>query len=1100
MQISEKAVDLPKLVILVSVLVAVIGFAAVFTLPKERSPRIKLPVILVAVPNPGASPTTNETQIIEKIEDEVGTSLSHLKSRGGVHGQAISGVAVMEFVFDDNIQVSEAKRDVESLINRVKGQFPRDAQQDPGPIVNDLAFDNFPVIQVFIAGGEDGEHRRKVAEELQTQIQKLPGVAGVDIYGGLEKEIQIELDPNIMALYGFSYQQIEGAIRLANAEAPTGAIETGSGSDQRVRAQGRLTTLQAIQELPLGARDGRPVALGDVADVSMGHKQRKTIARYGGRDAVVLLARAKTDIDVLATANAIQQLVQEYRPPAGGKPIELGTVRSQGREIHYMLKMLLSNAAYGIVLVVIVLWVGMGWRNASLISLAIPMSIVGAAAIMWFMKHSFFPDVAINNMSLFAMILVGGMVVDGCIIAGENIYRHRELGRSPVEAAKRGIREVGASLLGAYTTTFASFAPLFLVRGVMGSFMEVLPLVVMLCLGSAILVDHFLLPVLSVPFMKVPPGKVMTNFDKNLSPEELEIAQAAALAGSTPIRRFYGRALAIALQHRVMVLCLTIVLSLTPMALFATGAVGVEFFPESDVPVIEVYFELPLGSSMEGRTVEIAKKIEESVLQAVRHDEWYLPPGWTERVKPVTTIGEPGALNTRLDLDFGSGPEYGMVYVELALAEDRERTAAQIRQAIVDHLPPLPGVNVQVRSPKEGPPSGAPVAVRVMDRKDSSTTIEELAARAAQVEQILRRIPGTFDVTSDYRVRPELLVTPNRTVASLFGIDTNQIVASLNYALEGVRVGEVDFGGSEQFDMRLRNKPTDRDQIEDLANLPLHTSSGKIVTLDQVASVERVDAANTIRHYEQHRMIQVRAELEEGVLPDNIKAALLAALQPQLTDSQRARVAASSDLLFSDDQTVVEFGGETEMRDEAQQDLKMAMLVSLAAMLIILIIQFNNFTQSLITLFSVPMSFAGVGLGLALAGFNFSVAAMIGVVALSGVVVDTAIVLIDFINRLHKVGIPLDRAVIYAGQLRLRPISLTVVTTIAGLLPNALNLSGGGEFFQPLAITFISGLALATLLQLFVVPVACHTFGHRPTKAAQPSPHPTPQPAVAAAG
>lgn len=1084
MHLSERAIELPRLVILASLLICVLGAAAVLTLPKERTPRVKLPVIVVATPNPGASPSTNEKQIIDKIEDEVETSLSNLRDQGAVHAQAMNGVAVMQFVFDDGITVTEAKRDVESLVNRIKGQFPPDAQQDPGPLINDIAFEDFPVIQVFVAGGDDGRHRRRVADQLKTQIEKVTGIAGVDIFGGLEREVQIELAPHLMALYGFSYQEIESAVRRANADVPTGSIESSSGSEQRVRTQGKLHSIEAIQQVPLGARQGKPIALGDVARVHMGSKPLKTMARYGGRDAVVLLARAKTDIDVLDTANTIRDLVDDFEPGGHSKEaLEINTIRSQGREIQYMLRLLITSAIYGMILVVVVLWVAMGWRNASLISIAVPFTILGSAALMWVCKQTVFADLSVNNITLFGLILVVGMVVDGGIIVGENIYRHRELGRPPIDSAKRGILEVGGSLSAAYLTTFAAFAPMFMIRGVMGDYMQTLPTVVLFALCSAMLVDHFLLPVLSVYLMKVRSrrGETATADDQkeDLTLEEMEIADAEAAASASPMKRVYGRVLTQVLQHRLLVMGLSLVVAAMPVGMFVAGALTFEFFPDSDIPVIEVHFELPLGSSMENRTVAVASQIEQAVLRAVRPEEWNQSRRRGGPVRPVTTIGEPGALNIRLDDQQGIGPEFGMVYVELALAEDRQRSSAQIRRAIAEALPPLPGVLVRIISPDDGPPTGAPVLVRVMGRTGSSTSIEELAQQAKQIEDILRQTPGAYDIASDYRVRPELSVTPNRTVASLFDIDTNQIVTSVNYALEGVRIGEVDFGGTEQIDMRLRNLSAARDQLEDLANLPIRSQTGKIVSLDQVANIDRVQSANIIRHYDQQRVINVRAELEDGVLPDDAKKALVAALHPDLTDSQQNQVVRHKDILYADRGVIIEFGGENEVRDDALADLNLALIVAAGTMMIILVVKLNSFIQPFIIMFSVPLSMVGVSIGLMICGFNFSVAAMIGVVALSGIVVNDAIVLVDFINRLRQAGVPMQRAVVFAGQLRLRPILITTVTTIAGLLPLGLNLAGGGEFFQPMAVTIMFGLGFATLLQLFIIPLACYSLHFR---------------------
>lgn len=1083
MHLSERAVEYPRLVILGSLLLVLMGLVAIFTLPKERNPRVRIPVILVIVPNPGADPATNEREIIRRVEKEAG-QLEHLKSRGSITSQAVHGAAVMQFVFDDAIEVKEAKRDVESLINRVKTQFPPEAQRDPGPIVNDIAFEDMPIIQVYVSGGRDGQHRRIIAERLKTQIEKADsGIAGVDIFGGLEQEVEIAIDPHRMAIYGFSYEQVAGAIWRANSSAPSGAIESAGGLNTQVSTDAKLKDIEAIRNIPLGTRESRPIFLNDVARVEMSHKPLTSMARYDGQDAAVLLVRAKTDIDSLAASNRVQAVVEEFVRSGQNQGTTIGTARSQAREISYMIYQLGSSAIYGTMLVIVILWITMGWRNAVLVGMAIPLALLGAAAFMWITKRTVMPDLAINTMTLFATILVSGMVVDGCIVVAENIYRYRELGYSAIEAAKRGISEVGGSLTGAYLTTFAAFGPMFLVRGIMGDFMKLLPVVVLFGLCAAMLVDHFLLPVLSVYVMKVNPKKVIAAIRKgeeeNLTPAEVEMANAEAICQSTWIRRGYGRMLQYAMHHRLMILVLATAVTAAPVVAFKAGAIEFEFFPETDVPIIEVYFELPLGASMETRTVAAAEHIEKIVKRVIRPEEWYHPKGSSRPLGPVTTIGDPGALNVRLDVETGSGPEYGMVYCELELAENRDRTAAQIRQAITDEINahPLPGVIVRVRSPQEGPPAGAPVLVRVLAEKEAS--LEELARKAQAIENLLKTFPGVYDVSSDFNLRPEIRVTPEPIIASLFHIDAAQINTSVNYALEGVRVGEVDFGGDEMIDLRIRNLPEQRDTMQSLADLPLRSQSGRVVSLDQVASIERVLSPNVIRHYDRQRAITIRAQVIPGVTPDQVKAQLVSSLRPELSPAQQRNLVMNEMTLQADGMALIEFGGENELRDEALEDLTLAMGIALAAMLMILTIQFNSFIQPLIILFAVPLSLVGVALGLMIFGFNFSVSAMIGVVALAGIVVNDAIMIIEFINQRYNTGLPIEKAVLYAGQLRLRPIMMTTITTIAGLLPLGLNVSGGGEFWQPLTISIMSGLMFVTLVQLILIPVLCYTINRK---------------------
>jgi len=1102
MNLSARAIDFPKVVILATLIICALGVAGIFQLPKERKPRVRLPVVLVAVPYPGAQPPEIERQIINVIDDETAT-LSNLRDHGAVLAQANQGMALIQFIFNDDVDVVEAKRDVESLINRVKGQFPVEAQSDPGPIVADIAYDDWPIIQVFVAGGVDGKRRRDVAESLQDLIEKVDGVSTVNLFGGLEDEIHIDVDPHTMSLYGFSYEQVDAAIRSAVTSTPGGKIEGSAGSDRGVEVRGEPRDIESIRRIPLGTRDGKPIELADIADVHTGSKPRTSMARYGGADAVVLLVMGRTDIDMLATAGAVRQTVDRFQRSGDAAGMHIGTLRSQAREINYMVDQLGASAIYGTVLVFATLMLAMGWRLAGLIGIAVPFALLATAATMWAAKLTFADDLAINNMTLFAAILVIGMVVDGCIIVGENIYRHRELGRSAPDAAKRGIGEVERSLLAAYLTTFASFVPMFLVRGVVGDFVSLLPTVVLFALVGAMIVDHFVLPVLSMYVLRKRGEAAPVPLTDDATLEAQEIQRVEALSSASWFRRAYGGALDTTMAMRRPLVVLTLLLGFTPIGLYATGLLGLDFFPDSDMANIEVHYELPLGSAMETDTADVAAAVEAAVLRAVQPDEWHRPNADGPAVKPVSVIGDAGPLSTRLDTPGGSGPEFGMTYIELCLREDRQRHVSQIRRAILDELPPMPGVIVRCETPTEGPPAGAPVAIRILG--DDDTPIDVLAARAAEAERLLREVPGVRDVTNDYRVRPQVYVDPQDTIASLYELSTARIKTAITYALEGVEVGEANIAGAEMIDLRLRNAQPHRDELADLARLPLRSETGRVVQLQQVAAIDRVFRPDTIRHRDGKRIINIRCQLADGVLADDVKLAMLTRLQPQLADAERrAALAAGDDILAADEATTIEFGGENELRDDALADLIFALGVSVLLMLVVLTIKFNSFVQPVIVLISVPMSLVGVAVGLLVCGYPFSMSVMIGIVALAGIVVNDAIVLVDFINALRDRGVPMRRAVVYAGQLRLRPIMLTTVTTIAGLLPLAVNIAGGGEFFQPLAVTIICGLGFATLQQLLIVPMMCFMFDFsaKPVPSAEkpaPAPKPDRRPMVTAA-
>lgn len=1117
MTLTGRILQRPRIIVLVAVLCVATGWVAMATLPKERTPRIKLPVVQVLVVNPGGGASTNETEIVRRIEDEA-NHLQGLRRHGRIMSQADADTALVQFIFDDRTNVEEARRDVEALVNRVQGRFPAAARRDPGPRVSEIAFEDWPIAQVFLVGGDGEDHRRTVADSLSRRIEAIDGVRNVGRFGGREPEVQVEVHPHLMADLGLSFEQVAHTLAAANTAAPGGTLEPGAGFDLGVRIGGRFASVAEIGETTFTTHRGRTVRLTDFATVSESYKPRRNMARYDGEDAVVLLVQPGRDIDVLSTARQVEQVVAAFVGQGHGDGLEIGVVRSQAREIEDMLGQLGSSAIYGTVLVMILLWLAMGWRNALLVGMSVPMALLGAAGLGWVAKQTFAPDLAINNMTLFGTILVIGLVVDGCIIVAENIDRHRQLGRSPFEAARRGVDEVGASLISAYLTTFAAFAPMFLIRGVMGDYLELLPLVVMLALIAACMTDHYLLPMLTM-YLGRSKGQsaesVGSLADDGRSPEEIEIAEAEHLAMQSRASRIYGRFMDVALKHRLMFLGMAGVLVLIPVGLFAIGAIGMEFFPETDVAIIEVDFDLPLGASLERRTAAAGAVLEGVVMAAVRPEEWHQPLAGGPRLRPVTTLGDPAALNTNLDFESGVGPEFGKIYIELELAEHRRRTAGEIREAIESGIlqamrtePALIGLRYRISSPSEGPPGGAPVLVRVLGRDE--TTLDGLSRRAREIEAALGRVPGVTGITNDFRQRPQLRADPDVAISGLYGITRQQLGSAVAYLLEGVTVGEVDFGRDESRDLRLRAQESFRATLEDVETLPIRAADGAVTTFGDVAQLRRTEEADIIRRYDRQRVINIRANLHSGVLADEVRLLLLEQLDPAAAEAMARTPGRAGRLLFADSEISVEFGGENEVRDDAVADLTMAMVLAMGAMMLVLTLHFNSFLQPLIVLFSVPLSIVGVFIGLMICGFAFSVAALIGLVALAGIVVNDSIVLVTFINRMRAMGLPMRKAVVYAGRLRLRAIALTTMTTVGGLLPLSLNIAGGGEFWQPLTITMIFGLSAATVLELIVIPLLCDLLikdapqAQTPTNPAslpapEPTPGPTPEPATAKA-
>ncbi|MCG3178195.1 MAG: Multidrug resistance protein MdtC [Phycisphaerae bacterium] len=1057
MKISEKAIDRPRLVLVAAIAICLVGGLALARLPLERTPRVTLPLILVAAPNLGSSPEDNEVDIVEKLEKDA-ENLDHLKS---YEAMAMSGAAVLQFEFTDKADIDRAKDDVQELINRHKPELPGTVAQDI--TVTDISFTDWPIIQIIVSGNKDPRELRQIAEDLRDELTAQPGVAAADLFGGREREVQVLVNPHLMVQRGVDYDQIAAAVQSANLNLPAGRTH-GDAQAADVQYRGKFATPAEIEGVVVEARPGGNVLVRDVATVVDGFKDVRSLSWCNGGEAVVLNVRPKSDINTLEVIRDIHALIDRENVRLADRAT-LNVAGDTGREIRIMVRQLSSSALFGVALVLVALWIFMGLRNALVIAFAIPFSILFTFGIMLFIKLTINDEAAINNMVLFSLILIVGMVVDGALIVGENIFRHIESGMDRRSAAKVGIREVGTAVISADLTTIAAFAPMLLVSGVMGEFLKFMPIVVSMALTASMLVDHFLLPAVARFVMKRGVGRLTSAVGDAPPGGDEGQAESSSLddvrrsADATRLSRPYRGLITWALHHRGVILILTGVAVTVAISAIGLGLIGFEFFPKSDLAQFRINYELPPGRTV-GQTLEVGRKLLPVLDENQKRGELESPP--------VITVGDPGVLAAQ----FGaakSGPQYGTISVELVMPGKRSRSMDEIIDDIRRRMPRLPELkDVRVDIAQEGPPAGSALVVRVSETGQGR--VDDLGLMSERLERILRATPGSKDVTSDWLQQRKISVAPRRQLASMSGVSDGQIGSYESYALNGVKIAEANFGGDESIDIRLQNLPRFRSR-QSLADLPiLGRSAGSdgrvraaVRDLGEVADIrDDVLAPYAINHRGGNRIVSLRTDTADGYIADHVQANFLHEL-----DRAGLGPAALQQQGFN-----IEFGGENEERDRSVKELSTAWIFGVIAIGVILVIQFDSFRQPFIVMMAIPLSFIGVIIGLVITGYNFSIATMIGVVALAGIVVNDAIVLVTFINQLRAAGMSKYEAIVRAGQLRLRPIFLTTLTTIVGLLPLTLDFSGGGDFWRPLTTAIMFGLAFATLLTLVVLPVA----------------------------
>ncbi|NOR22323.1 MAG: MMPL family transporter [Candidatus Aminicenantes bacterium] len=1029
MKISRKAVDKPVLVTLITIILVILGIIGLRTLPLEEYPKINVPWIVVAIPYPGAAAEDIEQQVTVKVDEKL-NGIKHLKR---LLSYAREGASVHVIELYEKADKQDALTEVKEKIDQIKRELPDDVEE---PLIEDIAFDSVPIILVNVTGEVDPQTLKEIAKDMKIEIEAVPGVREVAFYGGLEKEVQVQVDPRKMEQYHLSYSILIAALRQQNANLPGGYLKLNS-YEYLVRTEGKFNDVQDIGSTVVAVQAGHPIFLSEVAEIKLTHKKINTYSRYNGIPTVSLVVYKQTDINTMKTTGAIKQIAAEYnaRMP---DVVQVTTTMDKGDDISLMVKQLSSNAFYGLLFVLFTLMIFMGLRNSILIAVAIPFSLLVGFLFMWLAGFS------LNMITMFSLILIIGLVVDGAMIVGENIYHHFEKGLNPVDAAKEGISEVGTAVISADLTTISAFFPMIFIAGIMGQIMSFMPYVVIFALAGSIIIDHLTLPMIASKYMR-------------LSKKETEMKRFARMffIGNRFFRfltRYYKPLLRWAIFHRKIVISAALLVFFISLFIIGAGVIKIDFFPKEDLGVFNINFELPMGTTVE-KTNRIAQQIERLIAKIPEVEEY------------VSTIGDTGMIMSDLSETAGSssGPEFGKIIINIGHNNERKRSQSEIIEELDSKLAGIPGIKYSFYEVEMGPPVGRPVAIQIYGEE-----FEELKNISQTVEKHLKSIAGTRNIQNSFQEnKPQVSIKVNRTNAAKHGITAQEITMQVMAAFLGYEATEIMLG-DELVDVRVINKEAHRRNLEDVLDTPIFSTAGIKIPLSQLARVEITKGIYSINRRNLRRSVTVGCDVEQGYTPRDIFASLQKLME-------------STPLPHG---YILEYGGEEEERQRSFESMTRVMFLGLILIFFVLTAQFDSFKQPLVILFTVPLSIIGVVTGLLLTRLTFSFMAFVGVIALVGIVVNDGIVLIDFINQRRRRGVDLITAIFDAGPRRLRPVILTTVTTIGGLLPITLNLGGGGAFWAPLGTSIIFGLLFATILTLIVIPSLYSIFERKAYKEA----------------
>ncbi len=1003
------------------VIITIAGTYSYVNLPREANPDITIPVVIITTTYSGVSPSDMETLVTREIEKEL-KNIANIKE---MRSSSKEGVSAITVEFDPSVDIDEAVQKVRDKVNIAKPKLPEDADE---PMVDEINFSNIPIMIVNISGKYGLVRLKKVAENLEELLEQVPGVLKVDLIGGLEREVKVDVDPSKLLNYNVSLQDVVDTIRQENVTIPGGSIDIGDYK-YLVRVPGEFKDPLEIKDLIIKSKTRNPVYIRDVAKVAFGFKEVSSFARLDGVDCISLSVTKRSGENIIEVTDGVKKILDDELPNLP-RSTEFAITSDQSKDTRNLLRELENNVISGLILVLVVLFFFLGPRVAVFVALSIPFSMLISFLVLSAIGFT------LNMVVLFSLILALGMLVDNAIVIVENVYRHMEEGYKPVEAAHIGTQEVAKPVIFSTLTTLCAFFPIISWPGIMGEFMAYLPYTLIITLASSLFVALVINPTLCATLLKV------KKREKNIRD-----AEASDLSLSL---RMYKGLLSFALRWRVFTFSMSVLSLVGVMYIYGIVGKGVEFFPKIDPPKIFVDIEAPSGTTAVASD-RLATKVEKIVGKYEDVTTYVTNVGVSTSQFDFTGQGDAGPSHkSRIAIDF---KDRELRSQSSAITEDKIRKEA---------MDAIYGAKVKIKAQDMGPPTGAPVNIEVSG-KDFSV----LAELSREIESLLEKIPGLVDVENDYSAgRPELNIRIDREMAARYGLLTEDIAINLRTAIYGSKASTYR-EGEDEYDIRVRFEESARNRMEKLEGYFVR-HEGKTIPLTSFANISTSAGYSDISHIDQRRVVTVSAEVAPGLNDNEMLAKAQKELSAKIKIPEGYRI---------------EYTGQNKEQEESQKFLTEAFMGAIFLISFVLILQFNSFATPTIIMSSVILSMIGVLVGLMATSTPFGVIMTgIGVISLAGVVVNNSIVLLDYIIQLRERGMEKNKAIISAGMTRLRPVLLTAVTTILGLLPMVLGVSydfhefrwitesDSTDWWRPMAVAVVFGLGFATVLTLVVAP------------------------------
>jgi multidrug efflux pump len=1098
---SSWSIDNRTAIYIFTIIITLAGLSAYLKLPKEQFPEIKLPQIIVQTIYPGTSPENMENLVSKQIEKQV-KNLTGVKK---VTSNSFQDYSVVIVEFNTDVKVDKAKRDVKDAVDKAKKDLPKNLPNEPE--VKDIDLSELPILYVNLSGNYDLNKLKKYADKIKDKIEALKEIKRVDVVGALDREIQINVDLYKMQAAGIGFDDIERGVAAENLSATPGQVSMNN-QKRILSIKNEFKSVDQIQQIIVKNAFGKAVYLRDIAEIKDAFQEQKSYARLYGKNVITLNIIKASGQNLINASDKINALLEDMQAQELPNDLSVVVTGDQSETTRNTLHDLINTIIIGFILVTVILMFFMGVSNALFVAMSVPLSCAIAFLVM--------PTIGftLNMIVLFSFLLALGIVVDDAIVVIENTHRIFDNGKMPIKkAAKLATGEVFLPVLSGTLTTLIPFIPLAFWSGVIGQFMFYLPITLIITLLASLFVAYIINPVFAVDFMKPHnPNdtgvRVFTKKDKIIMIIAATIILLSYITRSWSFGNFilllygfvllekfvlekwihtfqnktwpafqdwYTRILNRSLNHPFKVLGIAFVVCIFSIIVVGIRKPNVVFFPSGQPNFTYVYLNMPVGTD-QAYTNEVLKTIEKKVYKALDMDPAHNKTN--PMIKSIISNVTVGAVDPNSG-EVGEFPNKGKVTVAyVPFAERHGGNTSDCLMKIREAVKGIPGAEITVDKEQGGPPLPKPIVIEISgDHLDSLVRTADRLKR----ELKLKQIPGVEELRSDFQSsNPEIVFDLDRQRMNAEGMNTYQVAMGLRTAVFGKEVSRFR-DANEDYPITLRLAKDQRDNIDAVRNMPITfrdmaTGIVRIIPISSFASIDYATTYGGIKRKNQKRIISLSSNVLTGYNENEVVASVTEAIKDFNAPSG----------------VQLKMGGQQEEQAETMGFLGNAMFIAVALIFLILVMQFNSFSRTIIIMTEIIFSVFGVMLGCGLFKTDISIVMSgIGIVALAGIVVRNGILLVEFMDsKLHE-GMDPRAAILEAGRTRMTPVLLTATAAILGLIPLAVGMNidfstllsewnphiyfGGDSvaFWGPLAWTMIYGLSFATFLTLILVPVMC---------------------------